>query len=79
MPACIHYASRLIPLENVFKVVRPEMEEEDPYASKKTWRGDRPVIKESTEVWTAGAIMEGRALERGFCESRRLPLQLSQG
>lgn len=73
MPACIHYASTLIPLEQVYAIVRSDQEEEDPYASKKTWRGDRPAAKDTTEVWTAGVIMEGRALERGYRE----PLLLS--
>jgi hypothetical protein len=68
MAACIHYAATLIPLEEIYTIPRPAVEEEDPYASKKTWRGERPAVKENTETWTAGGIMEGRALERGFCE-----------
>lgn len=67
MAACIHYAATLIPLEEIYTIPKPAVEDEDPYASKKTWRGDRPVVQENTETWTAGSIMEGRALERGFC------------
>lgn len=70
MAACIHYAATLIPLEDIYAIPRHAAEEEDPYASKKTWRGDRPVVKENSETWTAGGIMEGRALEKGF---RKLP------
>lgn len=70
MPACMHYAASLIPLEQVYTIVRPDQEEVDPYASKKTWRGDRPAQKQDTETLTAGAIMEGRALERGFLTAK---------
>lgn len=69
MPACIHYAAALIPLEEIFTIPKPDPEEHDAYASKKTWRGDRPVQQEAKEVWTAGNIMEGRALERGYRKS----------
>ena len=69
MPACIHYAAALIPLEEIFTIPKPDPEEHDAYASKKTWRGDRPVQQETKEVWTAGNIMEGRALERGYRKS----------
>jgi hypothetical protein len=71
MPACIHYASTLIPLEEIYTIPRPDPQQYDAYADKKTWRGDRPVQKEAKEVWTAGIIMEGRALERGYSESIR--------
>jgi hypothetical protein len=79
MPACIHYAATLIPLEEIYPIPRPDPEEHDAYASKKTWRGDRPVQKEEKQVWTAGNIMEGRALERGYCKSSRIPAKSDQG
>lgn len=70
MPACIHYAATLLPLEIVFRVPKPEPTETDAYAAKKTWRGDRPAQEqEKKEVWTASDIMEGRALDRGFRKS----------
>lgn len=68
MPACIHYAANLLPLEKIFNIPRPEFEEIDTYAAKKTWRGDKPVLAEQKETWTSGDMMEGRALDRGYCK-----------
>lgn len=72
MPACVHYASTLIPLEDIFVIPRPDPQQYDAYADKKTYRGERPPPKEAKEVWTAGIIMEGRALERGYSEYEAL-------
>jgi hypothetical protein len=63
-----------MPLEEVFRIPPPEIEVVD-LESKKTWRGAREdiaaLLAESNPlepVWTAGEIMEARALDRGFCE-----------
>lgn len=66
-----------MPLEDVFHVPPPEVELDDMEA-KKTWRGPRPDTPGATgertppkPTWTAGGIMEARALDRGFCEFER--------
>jgi hypothetical protein len=70
MPACIYFASTVLPLETIFTVPTPESVDSESYAAKKTWRGPRPdaeeVVAEKKINWTAGMIMEGRALERGY-------------
>jgi hypothetical protein len=58
-----------MPLEDVFRIPPPEREVDD-IEARKTWRGPRPEASTPTQgavQWTAGEIMEGRALDRGFC------------
>ena len=68
LPACMYQAGRILPLEYIFRVPPPESsEEDDRYATKKTWREPREAVTtERQAVWTAGSIMEGRALDRGY-------------
>lgn len=66
-----------MPLEDIFRVPVPEREVND-IESRKTWRGPRPEAKPDADAeeggereamqWTAGEIMEARALDRGFRE-----------
>lgn len=69
LPACIYYAARLIPLEEIFRIP-PPTSDQDEYESKKTWRTPRVAGEKdkNRDVWTAGSIMEGRALDRGYSE-----------
>jgi hypothetical protein len=71
LPACMYQAGRILPLEYIFRVPPPETSEDnDQYATKKTWREPREAVAvERQAVWTAGSIMEGRALDRGYRES----------
>lgn len=53
-------------------------DDNDQYAAKKTWREARETIVEETKaVWTAGSVMEGRALDRGYCELQRSVIVLA--
>lgn len=72
LPSCIYFAAEHLPLEDVFKIPLPDKEVDD-VASKRTWReGSRPADAPApVPQWTAGEIMEARALDRGFCESPR--------
>jgi hypothetical protein len=68
----MHFAASHLPLEDVFHIPPPEIEV-DTMASKRTWRTPREedpdVIAAAQQVpWTAGLIMEERALDRGFGE-----------
>lgn len=78
LPACMYQAGRILPLEHIFRVPLPvSPEEDDQYASKKTWREPREAVSEEKKVvWTAGSIMEGRALDRGYCEFAPPPISL---
>jgi len=79
LPACMYQAGRILPLEHIFRVPAPAASDDnDQYAAKKTWREARETIVEETKaVWTAGSVMEGRALDRGYCELRRSVLVLA--
>lgn len=69
------FVARHMPLEEVFHVPPPKREVDD-IEARKTWRtGQAPAPKggegegkEEVQQWTAGEIMEARALDRGFCE-----------
>lgn len=59
-----------MPLEEIFRVPLPPQSPIDEHAHKKTYRdGMQRAMKETGPRWTAGAIMEARALDRGFSES----------
>ncbi|KAL1409274.1 hypothetical protein Q8F55_006107 [Vanrija albida] len=71
LPACISFAARFLPLERVFRLPPPEPEV-DPMAAKRTWRKGMvaPVAEPKGPRWTAGEIMDRRALDRGFVTAR---------
>ncbi|KAK8850508.1 hypothetical protein IAR55_004426 [Kwoniella newhampshirensis] len=77
LPACIHFAALHLPLEIIFRVPRTEEDyAKDEYAGKRTYRD--PALaeekarqeKEKKERWTAGGILEGRALDRGYLTAK---------
>jgi hypothetical protein len=72
LAACITTAAHLMPLEDIFRVPLPPQSPIDEHAHKKTYRDGmaRPQVDVGPR-WTAGAIMEGRALDRGYCECHR--------
>lgn len=62
-----------MPLERILGLEKVVDEEEALREARKTWRAgavakDDGGKKEKVESWTTGEIMEGWALERGFCE-----------
>lgn len=67
LPACIQFASRLLPLERVFRIPEPE-QSVDELEAKKTWRGPHRIAAPAKKGWTAGDLMDGRAADRGFSE-----------
>lgn len=73
MHACILTAGHLLPLEDIFAIPAPASDPSEDYADKRTWRTPRAEeeARERAErkvVWTAGGIMEARALDRGYRE-----------
>ncbi|KAK4688597.1 large subunit GTPase 1, partial [Tremellales sp. Uapishka_1] len=73
LPACIHFAARHLPLEQIFRIPFPSSYEvPDDYASRKTYRDPNRVteVVERKKVWTAGGLMEGRAEDRGFVTAK---------
>lgn len=70
--ACILAAGHLLPLETIFSVPAPPTSPSDVYADKRTWRtpkAEDTAREQKRERWTAGGIMEARALDRGYRES----------
>ncbi|WVQ86042.1 hypothetical protein IAT38_008210 [Cryptococcus sp. DSM 104549] len=78
LPACIHFAATHLPLETIFRVPQPEPDASDLYAAKRTYRDAeqaeraraQEVEKRKRERWTAGGIMEGRAVDKGFMTAK---------
>lgn len=76
LPACMHYAATVMPLETIFDIPpSADIVEQDKYADKRTWRGTRDTDTEGEKrvQWTAGMIMEGRALARGYRKALVFP------
>ncbi|TXT10992.1 hypothetical protein VHUM_01743 [Vanrija humicola] len=58
-----------MPIEEVFRVPAPA--EEEVVVDKRTWRGEGPrVVEAKGHTWTAGGIMEARAIDRGFLTAK---------
>lgn len=71
LPACIHYAATLLPVETIFNVPNPQAIQDD-FANKRTWRdpakAEAVQAEKAKEVeWTAGGMIESKALDRGYC------------
>ncbi|KAL1410090.1 hypothetical protein Q8F55_004093 [Vanrija albida] len=70
LPSCIYYVATRMPIEDVFRVPPPA--EDEVVVDKRTWRGDGPRAVEEARghTWTAGGIMEARAVDRGFLTAK---------
>ncbi|BEI88039.1 uncharacterized protein CcaverHIS019_0107570 [Cutaneotrichosporon cavernicola] len=67
LPACTAFVARHMPLEDIFRVPRPKQEDD---IDLRTWRGPRPTTPKKNAGWTAGEIMDARALDRGFLTAK---------
>ncbi|BEJ11313.1 hypothetical protein CspHIS471_0107350 [Cutaneotrichosporon sp. HIS471] len=67
LPACTAFVARHMPLEDIFRVPRPKQEDD---IDLRTWRGPRPTTPKKKAGWTAGEIMDARALDRGFLTAK---------
>ncbi|WVF68041.1 hypothetical protein IAT40_002803 [Kwoniella sp. CBS 6097] len=79
LPSCISFASKHMPLETIFKIPYSVSETDiDPYAGKRTYRDpalaqaekEKREQEERKQKWTAGKIMEGRAIDRGYLTAK---------
>lgn len=79
VPLCIHYVSRLLPLEKIFELDHPRANEESEQPKredKRTWRGERVKEREQEErearekeerrrkQWTAMDVLVAFALKK---------------
>jgi len=73
IPACIHYALRLLPIEQILHLSHPSEVIEVP-ADKRTWRGERPNLQGAesarTTVWTAMDVLTAQAAARGWVTAK---------
>ncbi|EEB99248.1 hypothetical protein MPER_01108, partial [Moniliophthora perniciosa FA553] len=69
IPACIHFACQLLPLEEIFDLVHPSTLE-PPKEDKRTWReGVTPREPEPIQ-WTAMDILVAYANKRGWLTAK---------
>ncbi|KIY67195.1 P-loop containing nucleoside triphosphate hydrolase protein [Cylindrobasidium torrendii FP15055 ss-10] len=60
IPSCIHFASELMPLEEVFKLKHPNPPPK-PEEDKRTWRDPGKVVEAKPVQWTAMDVLSGYA------------------
>ena len=73
IPACIHYALHLLPLEQILHLVHPSSPS-DVIKDKRTWRGERPASQEAetaaSAIWTTMDVLTAYADRRGWVTAK---------
>ncbi|KAF8573562.1 P-loop containing nucleoside triphosphate hydrolase protein [Ramaria rubella] len=73
IPSCLHYASRLLPLEQILHLSHPSDQADVPQ-DKRTWRGDRPVSRQTDNVgginWTTMDLLTAYANSKGWVTAK---------
>ncbi|KAF8513455.1 hypothetical protein JB92DRAFT_2923353 [Gautieria morchelliformis] len=72
IPACIHYALRLLPLEQILQLAHPLNHTAAPL-DKRTWRGERPSQKPEPAgktTWTAMDVLTAYAMVKGWVTAK---------
>ena len=70
VPACIHHAARLLPLERIFDLKHPSASA-PPVEDKRTWRaGTGPKLEQRTPRWTAMDILIAYAEKKGWLTAK---------
>lgn len=71
VPACIHYAARLLPIERILKLAHPATQLAEP-ADKRTWRdGQRPEARKTKDIsWTGMDILTAYADAKGWLTAK---------
>jgi 50S ribosome-binding GTPase len=73
IPACIHYASRLLPLEQILRLTHPSNHTDD-LPDKRTWRGERSLSQHTgpagSRPWTAMDILTAYADSKGWVTAK---------
>ena len=73
IPACIHYASCLLPLEQILQLAHPATQA-DAVPDKRTWRGERPLSQDTrpagSRPWTAMDVLTSYADSKGWVTAK---------
>ena len=71
MPACIHFAANLLPLERIFALIHPNSAS-DPTQDKRTWREGMTPPSGPTKVqtWTAMDMLVAHANAKGWVTAK---------
>jgi hypothetical protein len=71
VPACIHYAAGLIPLERILGLEHPSAQEA-PVQDKRTWRDaqTRAGAAAKAPVWTAMDVLTAYATKKGWATAK---------
>jgi hypothetical protein len=73
VPACIHYAAQLLPLERILKLTHPTAAEA-PSEDKRTWRAGHPRAAGTTGAvapeWTAMDVLTAYANAKGWVTAK---------
>ncbi|KAJ3892855.1 P-loop containing nucleoside triphosphate hydrolase protein [Lentinula edodes] len=69
IPACVHYAAQLLPLEDIFNLPHPRSEEH-PIADKRTWRENMKRVENLSMYWTAMDILVAFANKKSWVTAK---------
>lgn len=69
IPACVHYASQLLPLETIFNLKHPRAEE-PPIVDNRTWREGTKRPERTPIFWTAMDILVAFANKKGWVTAK---------
>ena len=72
MPACIHFAANLLPLERIFALIHPNVAS-DPTQDKRTWREGMtgpPSGTTKVQTWTAMDMLVAHANAKGWVTAK---------
>nr|ACZ80644.1 putative YlqF-like GTPase protein [Cryptococcus depauperatus] len=77
LPSCILFASHHLPIEEIFRVPRPQLEDNaDNYIEKRTFRDEfqkeraRQREMEKENSWNIGGVLEARAIDKGYLTAK---------
>ncbi|KIK70687.1 hypothetical protein GYMLUDRAFT_78920 [Collybiopsis luxurians FD-317 M1] len=69
IPACIHFASQLLPLEDIFQLTHPKPNEA-PIVDNRTWRQGTKRAERTPTFWTAMDILIAFANKKGWVTAK---------
>ncbi|KAJ3928850.1 MAG: P-loop containing nucleoside triphosphate hydrolase protein [Lentinula lateritia] len=69
IPACVHYAAQLLPLEDIFNLPHPRSEE-PPITDKRTWRENMERVENVSMYWTAMDILVSFANKKSWVTAK---------
>ncbi|KAF5388525.1 hypothetical protein D9757_004670 [Collybiopsis confluens] len=69
IPACIHFASQLVPLEDILNLKHPKADE-TPMEDNRTWRAGMKLAEGEPIFWTAMDILISYAQKKGWLTAK---------